>query len=63
MHKFLQAYLLYWLEALGWIQNISEGVLVIASLESIALVSIITAYYNIDKTYSLRQASVPSYML
>ena len=63
VHIFLQAHLLHWLEALGWMQNISEGVLAIASLESIALVSIITAYYDIDETYSLRQASVPSYML
>jgi hypothetical protein len=44
VHQFPQVHLLHWLEALSWMQNISEGVLAIASLESIALVSIITAY-------------------
>jgi hypothetical protein len=39
VHQFLQHYFLYWLEALGWMQNISEAILGIVSLESIALVS------------------------
>jgi hypothetical protein len=47
VHQFLQIHLLHWLEALSWMQKISEGVLAIASLESIALVSIIAAYHDI----------------
>jgi hypothetical protein len=39
MHRFLQKHLLHWLEALGWMQRISEGIHAIASLESIAAVS------------------------
>jgi len=40
VHQFLQERLLYWLEALGWMQKISEGIVAIISLESITLVSI-----------------------
>jgi hypothetical protein len=39
VHHFLQSHLLHWLEALGWMQKISEGILEIISLESIASVS------------------------
>lgn len=39
VHQFLQKHLLHWLEALGWMQKISEGILEIISLESIASVS------------------------
>jgi len=39
VHKFLQEHLLHWLEALGWMRNVSEGIHAITSLESIALVS------------------------
>jgi hypothetical protein len=39
--QFLQTHLLYWLEALTWMQKISEGILAIISLESIALVSLL----------------------
>jgi hypothetical protein len=38
VHQFLQEYLLYWLEALGWIQKISEGIHAIASLAFITAV-------------------------
>jgi hypothetical protein len=34
VHKFLQQHLLHWLEALGWIKKIPEGVLAISSLEA-----------------------------
>jgi hypothetical protein len=47
-HQFLQEHLLRWLEALGWIGEISEGILAITSLESIALVSIILACYGMQ---------------
>jgi hypothetical protein len=47
VHQFLQIHLLYWLEALSWMQKISEGIVAIAALESIALVSIIPAYYEL----------------
>ncbi len=39
VHQFLQVHLLYWLEALGWMRKVSEGIHAIASLESIAAVS------------------------
>jgi hypothetical protein len=48
VHQFLQKHLLHWLEALGWIGEISEGILAITSLESIALVSIILACYEMQ---------------
>ena len=45
VHRFLQKNLLHWLEALGWMQKISEGILEIISLESIASVSPPTMNY------------------
>jgi hypothetical protein len=39
VHQFLRDHLLHWLEALSWMRKISEGILAIISLESIALVS------------------------
>ena len=46
VHQFLQVHLLHWLEALSWMQKVSEGIVAIASLESIALVSIPAVYQN-----------------
>jgi hypothetical protein len=46
VHQFLQVHLLHWLEALSWMQKVSEGIVAIASLESIALVSISAVYRN-----------------
>ena len=48
VHQFLEEHLLHWLEALGWIGEISEGILAITSLESIALVSIILECYEMQ---------------
>jgi hypothetical protein len=39
VHQFLKEHLLHWLEALGWMQKVSEGIYAIASLDSIAAVS------------------------
>jgi hypothetical protein len=39
VYQFLQDHLLHWLEALGWMQKVSEGIHAIASLESLAAVS------------------------
>jgi hypothetical protein len=39
VHKFLQRYLLYWLEALGWMGKTAEGLHAIGTLESLATVS------------------------
>jgi hypothetical protein len=39
VHQFLREHLLHWLEALGWMRKVSEGIYAIASLESIASVS------------------------
>ncbi|KAK5634087.1 hypothetical protein RRF57_009801 [Xylaria bambusicola] len=33
-HRFLQAHLLHWLEALGWMEKVSEGIQAILSLEA-----------------------------
>jgi hypothetical protein len=44
VHQFLQLHLLHWLEALSWMQKVSEGIIAIASLESITLVSTPTVY-------------------
>jgi len=41
VHQFLQTHFLYWLEALSWMRRMSEGILAIRSLESIALVSLL----------------------
>jgi len=39
VHKFLQEHLLYWLEALGWMGKVSEGIHAVTVLESIVAVS------------------------
>ena len=41
VHRFLQTHFLHWLEALGWMQRMSEGIRAISSLESMALVSLL----------------------
>ncbi|KAF1971159.1 hypothetical protein BU23DRAFT_590769 [Bimuria novae-zelandiae CBS 107.79] len=41
VHRFLQEHLLHWLEALGWMGKVSEGVHAIASLESLVSVPLI----------------------
>lgn len=43
-HRFLQAHLLHWLEALGWMGKTSEGIQAILSLEAHVLV-ILSTYY------------------
>jgi hypothetical protein len=43
VHIFLQEHLLHWLEALGWMKKISEGVVAISSLEAQLFVSLL--YY------------------
>jgi hypothetical protein len=47
VHRFLQTHLLHWLEALSWMQSISEGIQAIVSLTSITLVSIVMIPYKI----------------
>ena len=44
VHQFLKEHLLHWLEALGWMRKVSEGIHAITSLESIALVSLPATY-------------------
>lgn len=39
VHQFLKTHALHWLEALGWMRKVSEGIRAIKFLESIALVS------------------------
>ena len=43
IHEFLRTHFLHWLEALSWMRRMSEGILAIRSLESIALVSLLPA--------------------
>jgi hypothetical protein len=38
VHQFLQEHLLHWLEALGWMGKVSEGIYAITSLEAITIV-------------------------
>jgi hypothetical protein len=45
-HRFLQAHLLHWLEALGWIGKTSEGIQAILSLESYVPVSNLSIIYR-----------------
>ncbi len=48
VHQFLQVHLLHWLEALGWMQKISEGILAILSLEAQIPVSLYRNARNPD---------------
>ena len=41
VHQFLKKHVLHWLEALGWMQKISEGIHAIISLESTVVVSLL----------------------
>ena len=43
VHQFLQKHLLHWLEALGWLKKVPEGVHAIASLDLSTTVSILLA--------------------
>jgi hypothetical protein len=45
-HRFLQAHLLYWLEALGWIGKTSEGIQAILSLEAHVPASYVSIVYR-----------------
>jgi hypothetical protein len=44
INRFLQTHFLHWLEALSWMRSMSEGILAIKTLESIALVSLLLAH-------------------
>jgi hypothetical protein len=50
-HQFIQTHLLHWFEALSWMRKISEGILAVVSLESIALVSILRSITRQHLTY------------
>ena len=45
-HRFLQAHLLHWLEALGWMGKTSEGIQAILSLEAHVPVSYLSIIYK-----------------
>ena len=45
-HQFLQAHLLHWLEALGWMGKTSEGIQAILSLETHVSVSYLSIIYK-----------------
>jgi hypothetical protein len=45
-HQFLQAHLLHWLEALGWMGKTSEGIQAILSLEGYVLVSYLSIIHR-----------------
>ena len=61
VHQFLETHFLHWLEALSWMRRISEGILAISSLESIALVSLPPACHEYAIDLSSRHATVPGY--
>jgi hypothetical protein len=45
-YRFLQAHLLHWLEALGWMGKMSEGIQAIVSLEAYVRVSYLSMVYR-----------------
>lgn len=47
VHQFLQKHLLHWLEALSWMQKLSEGILSVISLESTAVVRHSNTCFNL----------------
>jgi hypothetical protein len=47
-HTFLQEHLLHWLEALGWMKKISEGILAISSLKAQLSVSLLCYQENLN---------------
>ncbi|KAF1816011.1 WD40 repeat-like protein [Eremomyces bilateralis CBS 781.70] len=74
IHQFLQEHLLHWLEALGWMGKVPEGVHAITSLESLTAVNIPPSRINRSKTFpkkfqhmlkwisgSVPSASIPAY--
>ena len=46
VHGFLREHSLHWLESLSWMQKTSEGILATTTLESIALVSLLSAIFK-----------------
>jgi len=46
VHQFLQTHLLHWLEALGWMRKLSEGIVAITFLESVVHVSVLAVYHE-----------------
>ena len=47
VHQFLQRHLLHWLEALGWLHKVSEGINAIISLQSLVDVRVPDQRYKI----------------
>jgi len=60
INRFLQTHFLHWLEALSWMRRMSEGILAIGTLESIALVSLLLARQEHATNPSSRLVTVPS---
>lgn len=61
VHEFLQSHLLYWLEALGWMGRIPDGIHAIALLESFIAVSKPFWKDRNQAKQCRRQRSVPNY--
>ena len=61
VHRFLQTHFLHWLEALSWMRRLSEGILAIRSLESIALVRLSQHVEKYAANLLSRHATVPNY--
>ena len=62
VHQFLRTHFLHWLEALSWMRRLSEGILVIITLESIVLVSLFPTCHEYPTDLSLRCTTVPGCM-
>lgn len=58
VHEFLQVHLLHWLEAMSWMRKISEGILAISSLESLALVRLVIHIRRYSTKTRFRRATV-----
>jgi hypothetical protein len=61
VHHFLLEHFLDWLEALSWMQETSEGIHAIASLESTARVSKLSAQHECSAHLLFRLTTVPIY--
>ena len=60
VHYFLQEHFLHWLEALSWMRKASEGIHTIASLESTARVSQLSAQHKYLAHLLFRLTTVPT---
>jgi hypothetical protein len=62
VHEFLSKHILHWLEALGWMRRVPEGIRAIVSLESMALVRMAYSLPQSLTNYATRTMTAPVFM-